>query len=64
MYMVFGGKTLRERGKLEESCIDGNIIIRLIFRKWDMGVMDWIELAQDLDRWREFVNEVMNVRDP
>ena len=25
------------------------------------GVMDWIELAQDRDRWRELVNSVMNL---
>jgi len=24
------------------------------------GSMDWIELAQDWDRWRELVNEVIN----
>jgi len=28
------------------------------------GVMDWIELAWDRDRWRALVNVVMNLRIP
>jgi hypothetical protein len=27
-----------------------------------MGGMDWINLAQDRDRWRVLVNTVMNLR--
>ena len=46
---------------LEEPSIDGKIILRWIFRKWDVWGMDWIELAQDRDRWRAVVNVVMNL---
>jgi hypothetical protein len=28
------------------------------------GDMDWIELAQDGDRWRALMNDVMNLRVP
>jgi len=32
--------------------------------KVGFGGMDWIDLAQDRDRWRELVNAVMNLRVP
>jgi hypothetical protein len=28
------------------------------------GSMDWIDLAEDRNRWRAFVNVVMNLRVP
>jgi hypothetical protein len=30
----------------------------------DCGGLDWIELAQDIDRWRALVNVEMNLRVP
>ena len=32
--------------------------------KMDLQEVDWIELAQDRDRWRALVNTVMNLRIP
>ena len=33
----FGGGNLKERDHLGDSGIDGRIILRWIFRKWDVG---------------------------
>jgi hypothetical protein len=43
---------------LEVPGVDGRIILRSIFRKWDGG-MDWIDPAQDWDRRRTLVNAAM-----
>ena len=36
--------------------------IRIDLQEVGYGYMDWIGLAQDRDRWRTLVNEVMNLR--
>jgi len=55
---------MRERGFLGDQDVDGRIIFRWIFKKWGCGGMDWIELTQDMDRWRTLVSAVMNLRVP
>jgi hypothetical protein len=54
----------REGDRLGDPDVDGRIILKWIFKKWDERGMDWIKLAQDRDRWRAFVNVVMNLRVP
>jgi hypothetical protein len=44
--------------------LDGRITLRWIFREWNVEGIDWIELAQDRDRWRALVNAVMNLLVP
>jgi hypothetical protein len=51
----------RERDHLEDTGVDGRIILRWIFRKWDGG-MDWVDLDQDRKRWRTLVKAVMKLR--
>jgi hypothetical protein len=41
---------LRERDHLEDSSIDGRIILKWMFRKWDEDI-EWIALAHDRDMW-------------
>ena len=46
--------------------VDGRMIFRWFFRKWGVGCgdMNWIELAEDSDRWRALMTAVMNLRVP
>jgi len=49
---------------LEDPRVNGRIILKWILSKWVGGGRDWIDLAQDRDRWRALVNAVMNLRFP
>jgi len=41
---------------------EGNI--KMDIQEMGYGGMDWMELAQNRDRWRKLVNAVMNLRFP
>ena len=47
-YSGFRCGTMREREHLEEPCVDGRIILRWIFRKWDVGLwtgLIWLRIV-------------------
>ena len=46
---------------MEEPSREGRIMLKWICNKLDDGI-DWIDLAEDRDRWGALVNAVMNLR--
>jgi hypothetical protein len=61
MHIGYWWESQKERAHLEDQDVDGwTMDLREV--GWD-GV-DWIDPAQDRDRWRAHVNAVMNIRVP
>jgi hypothetical protein len=47
VYRVSVGKTLRERNHLVMPYLDGRIILRWIFREWEVGIwtgLSWLRI--------------------
>jgi hypothetical protein len=59
-YMVSVGRSEGKRpyGRPRHRCKE-NIVMNLQEVGW--GAMNWIDVAQDRDRWRAHVNAVMNL---
>ena len=51
----------RPLGRLRRRWADNN---KMALQEVGCGGMDWIELAQDRDRWRTLVNAAMNLQVP
>jgi hypothetical protein len=62
-YRLLVGKPEGKRplGRPRRRWVDN---IRLVLVKVGWGVVDWIGLAQDRNRWRAVVNSVLNLRVP
>jgi hypothetical protein len=61
MYRVLVGKPERKR-PLGRSRCRWEENIKMDLQEMGCGSMDWIELAQDRDRWQALVNAVMDLR--
>ena len=61
--MVWVGKPEGKRslGRLRRRWEDN---IKMDLQELECGGMDWIELAQDRERWRAIVNGVMKLQVP
>jgi hypothetical protein len=64
VHIGFWWGNMRERDHLEDSGIDGRVILNWIFKKWmeggGWGSVYWIDVAQGRIRWWILVNKFTN----
>ena len=60
VHIGFWWINVKGRGYLEDTGVDWWAALNWVYKKWD-GVIDWLDLPQDRDRWYDFVNSVMNL---
>jgi hypothetical protein len=61
-YTRFWLESRKERDHLEDQGVGGMMGSEWILGRLAWGGVDWIQLAQDRDRWRAAVSAVMNLR--
>jgi len=54
--------SLSKRDHLEDPDVDGKIILRIYLQEVGCEGMDWIDVAQDRNRWWALLNMVMNLQ--
>jgi hypothetical protein len=58
----FSWGDLMERYHFENLGLDGRMILKFVFKKWDEEAWTGLILAEDSDGWWALVNAVMNLR--
>ena len=59
--LVWKPEGKRPLGRPRRRC---EYCIKMYLQEVGCVVMDWLDLAQDMDRWRALVQAVMNLRVP
>jgi hypothetical protein len=62
MHIGYWWEIQKERDHWEDQDVGGWTILKWLLERWDG--MNWIDLAQDREKWRALVNMAMNLQVP